>query len=77
MNEKLKEEIKYYTEWVKLLTLIILADLTGTISLIRIKEPTAREQLLQLIGIFSSFVILAGFFIYMYNVYRKIKQIQS
>jgi len=53
MSEKIKEEVKFYTEWLKLLTITIVADIAGVISLIRIEKNTAIESVLIVFGFFS------------------------
>jgi hypothetical protein len=77
MNEQLKEEIRFYTELIKLLTVIVLANLTGLISLFRLDNPRPGEQLLGLLGIFVTIFSLLLILALNYKVFVNIKRIKT
>lgn len=57
MNEQFKERVKYYTEWLRALLIIIITDFSGVISLMSKNVRNATESVFLIFGIFSIFAL--------------------
>jgi hypothetical protein len=75
MNEQSKERIKYYTEWLRALLIIVLADLSGVISLMSKNDRNSVESVFLIFGIFGTFALIIGIIIACSFIIRYIKKI--
>lgn len=75
MDEQVKERIKYYTEWLRTLLIIILADISGTISLMTRVDKTPIELVFTIFGIFSIFILVIAIIWISYSIHKKIQKI--
>lgn len=73
MSEKLKEEIKYNTEWIRILMIWLFAMGTGGVSLIRNKGNAASDLLLM--GGAVIFCVLLFSVIYLH--YRNVNNLKK
>jgi len=77
MKERLKEEIKYYTELVKFILWVALADVTGVIALLRVSKPTLTEYMLLFLGNFTTFILVIIGVRLHYHIKIKFKNLES
>ena len=75
MNEQLKEKIKFLTEWLRIFILLLLANISGEISLAMIPDKSPANFVFIILGIFSilALLILAG--IASYQIDKNIKNL--
>ena len=73
MSDKLKEEIKYYTEWLRILLIWVFSLITGLVSIMFKKEIPNNELLIMAyVGIFClSFII----FVLCLSISSKLKKL--
>lgn len=77
MHEKLKEEVKYFTEWIKLLIIIELANISSVAALMRMKNRNEIESLLLLFGIFTGIAFAVMIFALNYFIRLKLKKLKQ
>ncbi len=74
-KETIKEEIKIRTELIRIMALVMLADITGLLSLFLTYNSRPVETVLIVFGIFTNFVLALIFTFQVQNIFVKIRNL--
>lgn len=75
MNEQLKEKIKFLTEWLRAIILLLLANISGEISLVIGTNKSPTNLVFIILGMFSILALLTFAGIASYKIDKNIKNL--